>query len=70
MITGRQLPDRMQMIQEYDERIDREAMALPRYGDGLAQGRDMIDQPCFPPFQQVDRKEPVSAGTNARRYST
>jgi len=58
-ITRRQLPDRMQMIREHDERVNREGMVLPRYGDSLAQGCDMIDEQGFPPLQQVDRKERI-----------
>ena len=49
------------MIREHDERVNREGMVLPRYGDSLALERDMIDEQCFPPLQQVDRKEPAPA---------
>ena len=47
------------MIREHDERVNREGMVLPRYGDSLAQGCDMIDEQGFPPLQQVDRKERI-----------
>jgi hypothetical protein len=51
----------MQMLREHDKCVDRKEMALPRYGDSLTQGRDMIDEQGFSPFQQVDRKEPTPA---------
>ena len=52
----------MQMIREHDEGVDREGMALPRYGNGLSQERDMIDEQGFPSLPQVDGEEPAAAG--------
>jgi len=62
VITGRQCPDRMEMIGQYDEGVDREGMVLSRFGNGFSQGRDMIDEVCVPPLQKVDGEEPTAAG--------
>ena len=60
-IAGRQSPDRMQMIGQHDECVDREIIALASRRNSLAQTRDMVDEQGFPPLQQVDCKEPAPA---------
>src|SRR5882757_420298 len=61
VIVRRQLPDRVQMIWQHDERVDREGVVSPRYGNGFAQMRDLIDEQRFPSLQQIDREEPAAA---------
>ncbi len=51
----------MQMIGQHDECVDRKGIAFARRGDGLAQGRYMIEEQGFPPLQQVGRKETAPA---------
>ena len=61
MIARRQLPDRMQMIGQHNNGVDRKGMVFAGHGDRLAQACDMVDEQGFPSLQQVDRKEPASA---------
>ena len=60
-ITGRQFPDRVQMIRQDDDCVDRKVMARARRRDRLSQGRDVVDEQGLPPLQQVDREEPAPA---------
>lgn len=64
-VARRQLPDRVQMIRQDDDCIDRcidrKVMARARRRHRLAQAGDVIDEQGFPPLQQVDREEPASA---------
>ena len=46
-IARRQVPDRMQMIGQHDERVDREVIVLASRGNSLAQTRDMVDEQGF-----------------------
>jgi hypothetical protein len=66
-IAGRQLPDRMQMIGQHDECVDRKGMALPRCGNGLTQSRDMIDEQGFRRSRRLTVKNQPPPATNARR---
>src|SRR5205807_2664392 len=60
-VAQRQVPDRVQMIRQHDECVDREGIALASGGDRLSQGSDMIDKQGLSPIQQVYREEPTSA---------
>jgi hypothetical protein len=42
-------------------------MTLACRGNSSAQGLDLIDEQGLATIQQVDREEPASPGTNARR---
>jgi hypothetical protein len=46
-IVRRQGPDRMQMLGQHHEGIDREGMIAPRRGDRLAQQSDLVDAQGF-----------------------
>jgi hypothetical protein len=61
-IARRQGPDRVQVIGQHDERIDRARPALPCLGDRHAKRRDMVDEQGLSPLQQINREEPAAAG--------
>ena len=61
-IAGRQTPNRMQVIGQHHECIDRECKALASRGNGSAEEFDMIDEQSLTTVQQVDREEPAPTG--------
>ena len=60
-IALRQSPDRVQMVRQHDESVDRERQLSPRGCDRTPQKRDVFDQQACPPFQQIDGEEPAAA---------
>jgi len=65
-----QRPDRMQMVRQDDECVDGEGMTLPRRGDRLAQGSNLVHQQGLPPLQQVDREEKAAARDDSSTWET
>ena len=61
VVVRRQGPDRMKMIGQDDNCVDRKAMARARDRHRLTQGRDVVDEQGLPPLQEVDREEPAPA---------
>ncbi len=57
-------PDRMDMIGQNDERVDRKRMVSPRRDHRLARERNVIDEQGLPPLLQVHREEEAPARHN------
>jgi hypothetical protein len=61
-IALRHRPDRMEMIGQYDDRIDRKWMALAGLAKRKAQGFNVFRQQPQPAVGKIDRKEEAPAG--------
>jgi hypothetical protein len=52
----------MQMVRQHDDRRDFERILPLRFFERASQRVDLIDEQGLPPFQQIVREEPASAG--------
>ena len=60
-VARRQCPDRMDVIGQDDDGIDRKRIAFARLAHGYTEIIDMLDEQGAPALQQIDREEPASA---------
>jgi hypothetical protein len=69
-ISIRQAYDRMQMIRQNDDRIDRKRAFLPGHAKSFAKCTNVVDKNCRASILECECEEKGAASSRLRRYPT